>query len=132
MVPSHSMLSIIMALLLTLIPTSSSFAKASRRSYYNNGVAAMRSLCCNNLLARMLTTESAAHQDGVPSLYAAEQTSSIRHQLPYFPIYYNDVYEVDLPKGHRFPMEKYRKVRLALQDKILSTENINQNVLCGE
>lgn len=37
-------------------------------------------------------------------------------QRPYFRIYYNDVYEVPLPPNHRFPMEKYRKVRLMLQE----------------
>mmetsp|Transcript_8872 Transcript_8872/g.20145 ORF Transcript_8872/g.20145 Transcript_8872/m.20145 type:complete len:396 (-) Transcript_8872:19-1206(-) len=37
---------------------------------------------------------------------------------PFFPIYYNDVYEVTLPRGHRFPMQKYRKVRLAVQEKV--------------
>jgi len=37
---------------------------------------------------------------------------------PYFPIYYNDVYEVDLPPGHRFPMGKYRKVREMVQKKV--------------
>lgn len=26
-------------------------------------------------------------------------------------LFYNDVYRVDLPKNHRFPMEKYRLVR---------------------
>lgn len=31
--------------------------------------------------------------------------SSILH------LFYNDVYKVDLPPGHRFPMEKYRLVR---------------------
>lgn len=34
---------------------------------------------------------------------------------PYFPIYYNDVYEVPLPPNHRFPMDKYRRVRERLQ-----------------
>ena len=29
--------------------------------------------------------------------------------------FYNDVYEVELPEGHRFPMEKYRLVRQLLQ-----------------
>ena len=29
---------------------------------------------------------------------------------PYFPMYYNDVYEVILPQGHRFPMEKYELI----------------------
>ena len=33
-------------------------------------------------------------------------------QAEYF---YNDVYEVQLPEGHRFPMEKYRLVRRQLQ-----------------
>lgn len=37
----------------------------------------------------------------------------------YFPIFYNDVYEVILPKGHRFPMEKYRQVRDLVQDSLL-------------
>ncbi len=27
------------------------------------------------------------------------------------PLFYNDVYRVELPEGHRFPMEKYRLVR---------------------
>lgn len=27
------------------------------------------------------------------------------------PLFYNDVYQVQLPAGHRFPMEKYRLVR---------------------
>lgn len=31
--------------------------------------------------------------------------------------YYNDTYEVDLPDGHRFPMEKYRLVREMLQQR---------------
>lgn len=27
------------------------------------------------------------------------------------PLFYNDVYHVDMPPNHRFPMEKYRLVR---------------------
>jgi acetoin utilization deacetylase AcuC-like enzyme len=34
---------------------------------------------------------------------------------PFFPIYYNDVYEVKLPPKHRFPMDKYGKVRKLVQ-----------------
>eukprot|EP01025_Chloroclados_australasicus_P045947 TRINITY_DN50698_c0_g1_i2.p1 TRINITY_DN50698_c0_g1~~TRINITY_DN50698_c0_g1_i2.p1 ORF type:complete len:284 (-),score=31.37 TRINITY_DN50698_c0_g1_i2:95-946(-) len=30
-------------------------------------------------------------------------------------LYYNDVFEVNLPDGHRFPMSKYRETRLMLQ-----------------
>jgi len=51
----------------------------------------------------------------------ADETSSNEYDLyrPYFPIYYNDVYEVDLPPGHRFPMGKYRRVRDIVQKKVL-------------
>jgi len=35
-----------------------------------------------------------------------------------FPIFYNDVYEVDLPPNHRFPMKKYRQVREIVQKQI--------------
>ena len=30
-------------------------------------------------------------------------------------LFYNDIYHVDMPPGHRFPMEKYRLVRRRLQ-----------------
>ena len=52
---------------------------------------------------------------------------------PYFPIYYNDVYEVDLPRGHRFPMGKYRKVREAFQKKVGTlSEEEQRRVHCGK
>lgn len=46
-----------------------------------------------------------------------ERKSSANHksQRPSLTIYYNDVYEVKLPPNHRFPMEKYAKVRRMLQ-----------------
>ena len=53
---------------------------------------------------------------------SAEQASSapIIHcnDKPFFRIFYNDVYEVILPDGHRFPMEKYGKVRRRVQEMI--------------
>ncbi|KAL3808718.1 LOW QUALITY PROTEIN: hypothetical protein ACHAXA_003797 [Cyclostephanos tholiformis] len=51
---------------------------------------------------------------------ASNNKECIRYPMdvPYFAIYYNDVYEVDLPPGHRFPMKKYRIVREALQAKV--------------
>lgn len=56
--------------------------------------------------------------------------------VPHFPIYYNDVYEVDLPPDHRFPMWKYRKVRESVQANVvggLTTKDVTQrNVYCGE
>lgn len=42
---------------------------------------------------------------------------------PYFPIYYNDVYEVPLPPKHRFPMSKYRQVRERVQQSIQNTSS---------
>ena len=50
----------------------------------------------------------------------------------FFPIYYNDVYEVTLPPNHRFPMEKYRKVREKVQTTISSSSTIDQNsrIIC--
>ena len=51
---------------------------------------------------------------------------------PYFKIFYNDVYEVDMPKGHRFPMQKYRKVREKIQHKIGSlTDEEKSKVACS-
>jgi len=41
----------------------------------------------------------------------------------YFTIFYNDVYHVPLPPAHRFPMEKYGKVRRRIQDHVRETEN---------
>lgn len=51
---------------------------------------------------------------------------------PFFPIYYNDVYEVKLPPNHRFPMDKYRKVRELVQQGISSSSQTtnNQAVRC--
>lgn len=40
------------------------------------------------------------------------------------PFFYNDVFEVSLPSNHRFPMEKYRMVRLALQDEFADKKEI--------
>ena len=45
-------------------------------------------------------------------------SSAIDLKRPFFPIYYNDVYEVPLPPHHRFPMKKYRQVRKRVQEQI--------------
>ncbi|GKY99095.1 hypothetical protein MPSEU_000865000 [Mayamaea pseudoterrestris] len=46
-------------------------------------------------------------------------SSSTHDRLPFFPMYYNDVYEVDLPPKHRFPMQKYRQTRELVQRSLL-------------
>jgi acetoin utilization deacetylase AcuC-like enzyme len=46
---------------------------------------------------------------------SSEPVSPSLDRRPYFSVYYNDVYEVQLPPNHRFPMEKYRQVREIVQ-----------------
>ena len=55
-------------------------------------------------------TSAASESDS----FAFENTASKPRQ-PFFPIYYNDVYEFPLPPNHRFPMDKYGKVRKLVQ-----------------
>lgn len=64
----------------------------------------------------------------ISSLPSAKRVTRLYHRDPIdapstFPIYYNDVYEVDLPKGHRFPMQKYRKVREKVQSTIIGSRD---------
>eukprot|EP00550_Attheya_septentrionalis_P010416 CAMPEP_0198282878 /NCGR_PEP_ID=MMETSP1449-20131203/2605_1 /TAXON_ID=420275 /ORGANISM="Attheya septentrionalis, Strain CCMP2084" /LENGTH=438 /DNA_ID=CAMNT_0043979295 /DNA_START=236 /DNA_END=1552 /DNA_ORIENTATION=+ len=64
---------------------------------------------------RYMTSSSAmiANSDST-----SQSINNERQQRPSFTIYYNDVYEVILPPNHRFPMEKYGKVRRRIQNKI--------------
>jgi acetoin utilization deacetylase AcuC-like enzyme len=52
------------------------------------------------------------------SSFAFENTTS-KPRRPFFPIYYNDVYEFPLPPNHRFPMDKYGKVRKLVQQLLV-------------
>ncbi len=62
-----------------------------------------------------------------------EEVTQPKSRVPFFPIYYNDVYEVNMPPGHRFPMGKYRKVREAVQAKVNSLPEVEkQRVQCGK
>lgn len=117
---SNGMKIIRMAFLLSSPRASSAFSFA---------ISSRRQLCKRNGISR--SSASSIYEDDLPSKNIAAQDTSTQRPLPYFPIYYNDVYEVDLPKGHRFPMEKYRRVRLALQDRIISDE-LQHRVICGE
>ena len=53
-----------------------------------------------------------------PTSVERSSPSAIDHNKPFFRVFYNDVYEVILPKGHRFPMQKYGKVRRRVQEMI--------------
>jgi hypothetical protein len=65
-------------------------------------------------------------------LVVVQQDKSYDPSRPFFPIYYNDVYEVVLPQNHRFPMQKYGKVRRLVQAWISSlSEKERANVICG-
>ena len=69
--------------------------------------------------------------DGYEEKSTSQSTSPNDYDLnrPYFPIYYNDVYEVDLPPGHRFPMDKYRRVREMVQKKVSEFSAEEQNIV---
>ncbi|KAL7570068.1 hypothetical protein ACA910_017103 [Epithemia clementina (nom. ined.)] len=65
------------------------------------------------------TTSSLEHEN--PSLRPSRATPNStankpeRNNKSSFIIYYNDVYEVQLPPNHRFPMSKYRQTRELVQ-----------------
>jgi acetoin utilization deacetylase AcuC-like enzyme len=50
--------------------------------------------------------------------------SSLSKFSTFVQFYYNDIYEVDLPPNHRFPMEKYRKVRKTVQAEYENNQNV--------
>ena len=108
------------------------FAKTPVHSYLNIGIQRLRHYrhCKSSVQCELSssTNTATAEEDESPST----APRYMDHHMPFFPIYYNDVYEVDLPQGHRFPMEKYRKVRMALQDKISTIDDEHKNVKCGE
>ena len=67
-----------------------------------------------------------------------DQTCPTNHSVlhddgrPFFRIYYNDVYEVELPPRHRFPMKKYAQVRKQIQQWISDLpEEEQRRVNCG-
>ena len=67
------------------------------------------------------------------SLDTGTEATSIPQSKSFFPIYYNDVYEVMLPPNHRFPMEKYRKVREKVQQFIGASSSVvdqNSRIMC--
>ena len=61
---------------------------------------------------------------------SSSSSSVLRSQQSFFPIYYNDVYEVKLPPNHRFPMDKYRRVRELVQSSIAPVMSTNGLVHC--
>jgi acetoin utilization deacetylase AcuC-like enzyme len=63
------------------------------------------------------------------SMCSSTKNVELKCHKTFFPIYYNDVYEVKLSPDHRFPMEKYRLVREMAQSRI-SSKSTNGHVYC--
>lgn len=82
-------------------------------SFISTAHSQQRIICNNIPLRKPCSTASVA-----ATTEKEETATSVYTTKPYFPIYYNDVYEVPLPPNHRFPMDKYRLVRKRLQAKI--------------
>uniref|UniRef100_A0A6U6FVA6 Uncharacterized protein n=1 Tax=Odontella aurita TaxID=265563 RepID=A0A6U6FVA6_9STRA len=51
--------------------------------------------------------------------------------VPSFPIFNNGVYEANLPAGHRFPMDKYRRVRERDQERLGNGESPERSTGAG-
>lgn len=91
-------------------------------------------VCSSNVLSLRSLNPSIVRPSLRPCSTKINQSSSypacenaIALRRPFYPIYYNDVYEVPLPPNHRFPMEKYRKVRERVQSAILSSPQRQQD-----
>lgn len=112
----------------------------------NRSIRALGKSCSGNVRCRARNLSSLLSAAAAPTLPPAHEYNDeiCNHPLvgareltqdptrTFFPIYYNDVYEVKLPEGHRFPMEKYAKVRRLAQTLISSqTQQEQSKVVCG-
>jgi acetoin utilization deacetylase AcuC-like enzyme len=110
--------------LLTTLATRRTTCRAWQQNYLKAAaVSRMR-------LSSALWDSTLSVQDLIDTHYQhhPEVSDSLPHydsSKPYFPIYYNDVYRVDLPRGHRFPMEKYRHVRERIQEYLGPSNEIS-------
>lgn len=68
----------------------------------------------------------------ISSSTGASVPANITLTKPYYKVYYNDVYRVDLPPKHRFPMEKYAQVRQQVQTTIFDLpDSEKEKINCG-
>ena len=78
---------------------------------------------CSTLAPKNNAMEPFQNHPGVRTDYPNPDRSK-----PFFPMFYNDVYEFNLPPHHRFPMQKYARVRDIVQTAIAAlndTETIH-------
>mmetsp|Transcript_15341 Transcript_15341/g.30948 ORF Transcript_15341/g.30948 Transcript_15341/m.30948 type:complete len:459 (-) Transcript_15341:2002-3378(-) len=79
--------------------------------------------------ARLHSTSTSNTAEAVSDDETTSSIPSIDPTKPYFPIYYNDVYEVILPPNHRFPMEMYGKVRRRVQNLVSTLPASQQSIV---
>lgn len=98
--------------------------RANARLTANNAVLVVDALstptrCKGSGTARIAMSTLTADYSASDPPNTPAQLAKSRYDV--LPLFYNDVYRVDLPDGHRFPMEKYRlvrKVRSRIRDAI--------------
>ena len=74
----------------------------------------------------LITTEEIDQQQQQQSDETTDDDSMMNNKAAYYRIYYNDVYKVDLPPKHRFPMNKYEQVRKQVQKQLLPQQQQQQ------
>jgi hypothetical protein len=87
---------------------AAAFLRAASHSHRSSSSSSSK---LNNI-ARHLSTNSAA------AAAAAAPAPSSEPAQPQIQYYHNDVFRVDMPPGHRFPMEKYEKFRRQTQQRL--------------
>jgi len=111
-----------------LFKRTSSFANYAQRRAFQR-TTATRSIS-TTITAASTCRSTAGPIDTETSDIKETTANTIDLFRPFFPIYYNDVYEVPLPPNHRFPMEKYRKVRERVQHAIQTQMSKHEKVQC--
>ena len=108
-----------------LLRSATALSSSGRLTVHSGRLQATLSGGHRHLCSRLHASTASAFGDS-----ALKDSPSTLSGLPYFSIYYNDVYEVDMPPGHRFPMAKYRQVREAVQSKLTNNADEQKVIQC--
>ena len=101
--------------------------------YHSNALSFISSRATNNNVQELSSSLNINCRRRFHSTHTEDEGCQRLVNVPFFPIYYNDVYEVNLPPGHRFPMWKYRKVRESVQAKVGGlTDDAKSRLYCGK
>ena len=89
--------------------------------------------CFRNAVSLLNSVDAARSTFNESDSVGTKSRKKSKFEIPTFRLFYNDVYEVNLPPRHRFPMGKYRKVREMVQNKIGSLPaSVRESVNSGE